>query len=157
MNNSALGRASPGKARAVGSHRLGCSPSLAHSPCGAVRLDPPATRLHRGRSCFWSPQAAFTLWSMSKLSCALPRSLCPRASAGSKLLCSSAEEVWSKAGHTDYDCSTFILVYPFIPVCPSPSSPFGYFYIFGGQESSLILCSLCSPLQSLFWHSSHLS
>lgn len=53
----------------------------------------------------------------------------------------------ARAGQVGYDCSTFVLLllYP-LPILT-----------FLGQESSWILCSLCPPLQSLFWHSSCLS
>lgn len=56
MNNSALRRVSPGKARADGACRLGCSPSLACSPCGAVRLGLPATLLVEGRAAYGTPR-----------------------------------------------------------------------------------------------------
>lgn len=142
VNNSALREVSPGKACADGTCRLGSSPGLVRSPCGSVRLDLPTMMLHGGKSCLWCPQAALTQQSTKLLNHVIPRSLCPCASAGRKLLCSLVAG-WDWLGWLWLQ-----------QICSSPPLFSDYSYFFGtGKEvnSVLPLPSTAVSVLALTW------
>lgn len=141
MNNSSLGRVSPGKARADGTCCLGCFPSLVCSPCGAVRLDLPATLLHGGRAAYGIPRLRLPHRAQEHSAVHSP---CPFVHVPQQVASCCVPQCRTRAGQVGYDCSMFVvpLLYSLL------------IFTFLAQESSLILCSLCPPLQSLFWHSS---
>lgn len=113
----------------------GLLPQLGTFTMWSVRLHPPATLSHGGKSCLWCSQATFTLLSKGELSHVLPRSLCPHTPAQRELLC-------SRLGLVRLAMAAECLFFPFSFFC--------LFLIFWDRKAVLY-----PPLQ--FRHSSHLS
>lgn len=142
VNNSMLGKVSLGKTYADGAHCPGCCSSLERSPRGDVRLALSAKPLRAGKSCLWHPQVAFTSQGMEDFSRVLLRFLditfWLHTLAGKQVSCSMVSG-WGWSSWLWLHRSFLHLLYRLLVLT------------FWGQESSLILCSLCSLLQSLSW------